>query len=165
MPLNLSKVTNLIIVHNVSEIFFMILGAISTISDSSIHQWTTFPGLMTFHLFSILIFNYRIRIYCKNIPKLRSTLLFLILASLVNIGVGVWYNVFVMRKENFSIQVICLHETTIFVGFLIFMVSINIVRKVIYNKQAVDYYNNPEKNTQFAEVGVLELADKRRTTK
>lgn len=70
-----------------------------------------------------------------------------------------------MRKEDFSIQVICLHETTIFIGFLIFMVSLNIVRKVIYNKQAVDYYNNPNKNSQFAEVGLVEVADNKRTTK
>ena len=163
MPLHVSKVTNLLLIHNVSEIFFLIMGAISTISDNSVYQWTTFPGLMTFHLFSILILNYRIRIYCKDIPKLRKTLLYVLFASFVNIGVGVWYNVFVMRKEDFSVQVICLHETTIFVGFLIFMVSLNIVKKVIYNKQAVDYYNNPAKNSQFAEVGMLEIVEKKTT--
>jgi hypothetical protein len=45
------------------------------------------------------------------------------------------------------------------------MVSLNIVRKVIYNKQAVDYYNNPAKNSQFAEVGMMEIVDKKKTTK
>jgi len=163
MPLHVSKVTNLLLIHNVSEIFFLIMGAISTISDSSIYQWTTFPGLMTFHLFSILILNYRVRIYCKDILRLRRTILFVLFASFINIGVGVWYNIFVMRKEDFSIQVICLHETTIFLGFLIFMVSLNIVRKVIYNKQAVDYYNNPNKNRQFDEVGLTEVVTKRTT--
>ena len=165
MPLHVSKITNLLLIHNVSEIFFLIMGAISTISDDSVHQWTTFPFLMTFHLFTILIINYRVRIYCKDIPKLRTTIWIVLIASLINIGVGVWYNVFVMRKEDFSIQVICLHETTIFIGFLIFMVSLNIVRKVIYNKQAVDYYNNPAKNSQFAEVGMMEIVDKKKTTK
>lgn len=155
MPLHVAKVSDLIITQNVCEILFIIMCGISTISDSSIYQWALFPGFCITHLFLFIRTRYKLRKYHKEISKLKQIRLENIIALLLNIGIGAWYNAFIIRKEEYSAIVIGIHNLSIFFGFLILVLGLNIINKFMYNRQAVDYYNDPNRNS-IAEVGFIE---------
>jgi hypothetical protein len=155
MPLQVAKVSDLIISQNVCEILFIIMCGISTISDSSIYQWVLFPLFCTTHLFLFIRTRYKLKKYYKEIFKIKHILIENIVAVFLNIGIGTWYNVFIIRKEEYSAIVIGIHNLSIFFGFLILILGLNIINKFMYNRQAVDYYNDSNKNS-IAEVGILE---------
>lgn len=155
MPLHVAKVSDLIITQNVCEILFIIMCGISTISDSSIYQWILFPIFCTTHLFLFIRTRHKLRKYHKEISKIKHILIENIIAIFLNIGIGTWYNVFIIRKEDYSAIVIGIHNLSIFFGFLILVLGLNIINKFMYNRQAVDYYNDSNRNS-IAEVGVLE---------
>ena len=157
MPLHVARVSDLIITQNVCEILFIIMCCVSTISDTSVYQWSLFPGLCLAHLFLFIRTRYKLRKYHKNITKIKHSRIENIVAVFINIGLGAWYNAFVIRKEEYSAIVIGIHNLSIFFGFLILVLGLNIINKFIYTREAIDYYNDPNRNN-IAEIGVIEAA-------
>lgn len=147
MPFEVPKITNILLVQNVSEILFIIMCGISTVSYNSVYQWTMFPITAGLHLFFIISYNYNLRQHFRNIEKIKRLRIKVIIALCLMTGLGIWYNLFVIKKESYTAQVITLHNVTIMLGWFILVIGIGITKNLIFTRRSVEYYNNPELNS------------------
>lgn len=158
MPLKVPRVSELIITQNVCEILFIIMCGVSTISDTSIYQWSLFPVFCVTHFLFFLRTRYKLRKDSKNITKIKHIRIENIISVFLNIGIGAWYNIFVIRQEDYSVIVISIHNLSIFLGFIILVLGLNIINKFIYTREAVNYYNDSNRNS-IAEINVFEAIE------
>jgi hypothetical protein len=149
MPFEVSKITNVVLCQNISEIFFIVLCGISTISDNSIYQWITFPSTCGLQLLIMLKYNYYVRKYYKDVNQIKKIKIILIIGLCLITGLGIWYNVFMIRNNNFSAQTIALHNFTIFLGWFIFVVGIGVLNKMLFTRQAIDYYTSSRNSIEM----------------
>lgn len=142
MPFEVPKITSVILCQNISEIFFIVLCGISTISDNSIYQWITFPSTCGLQLIIMLKYNYYVRKYYRDVYQITKMKFIVILGLCLLTGLGIWYNVFMISHNNFSAQIIALHNFTIFLGWIIFVVGIGVLNNILFTRKAIDYYTS-----------------------
>lgn len=156
MPFEVPKITSIVLCQNISEIFFILLCGISTISDNSIYQWIVFPCTCGIQLMIMLKYNYYVRKHYKNLYQITKMKFIVILGLVLLTGLGIWYNVFMIKHNDFSAQVIALHNFTIFLGWFIFIAGIGVLKKIIFTMKAIDYYTSDRNSIEMNNIPTVQ---------
>ena len=142
MPFYIPKITNIIMIQNMMWILFFILAGISVITDTSIYQWIIFPCDIGYNTVLACYYNNKLRRDYKDKAKIYTVKQVMIISSLLLVGLGIFYNLFVIREEHYSSIIIALHNTTFFLQFFIYILGIRVTNDMTLLRKIVEYYKD-----------------------
>lgn len=142
MPFYIPKVTHLILIQNVFWIFLLVISGISVITDTSRYQWIIFPIDLSYNFILCLYYNNTLRKHYKDVLKIYFLKQLMILSIVLTIGVCIFYNLFVIKEEQYPAIVIAIHNTTFFIQFIIYVLGVRVTKDMELLRRIIEYYRN-----------------------
>lgn len=142
MPFYIPKITHVILLQNVFWIFVFIIAGLSVITDTSRYQWIIFPIDLGYNFILCLYYNNTLRKYYKDVLKIYFLKQLMIVSIVLTIGVCVFYNIFVIKQEQYPAIVIALHNTTFFFQFIIYVLGVRVTKDMELLRRIIEHYRN-----------------------